>query len=58
MKDIKREKAEVDTIKKDRDERITSLREENEMLRIKFEAYESENDRIAVLLDKKTIEAK
>lgn len=48
MKDIKREKAEVDTIKKDRDERITSLREENEMLRIKFEAYESENDRIAV----------
>ena len=48
MKDIKREKAEVDTIKKDRDERITSLREENEKLRIKAEAYESENDRIAV----------
>ena len=48
MKDIKREKAEVDTIKKDRDERITSLREENEKLRIKFEAFESENDRIAV----------
>ena len=48
MKDIKREKAEVETIKKDRDERIASLREETEKMRIKFEAYESENDRLAV----------
>lgn len=48
MKDIKRDMAEVDAIKKDRDERIKSLREESERLRIKFEAYESENDRLAV----------
>lgn len=48
MKDIKREKAEVDTIKKDRDERIGSLREESEKLRIKFEAYETENDKLVV----------
>ena len=58
MKDIKCNMAEVSTIKKDRDERIGGLREQNERLKIQYEAFESENNRLAVQLDKKTIEAK